>query len=50
MVRLRFQELDLELEPELHDYAKIFLFRTEKMMIHLNFLVFVTAVLVTYIN
>jgi hypothetical protein len=35
------------IDPELHNFAKIFLFRTHKMMIHPDFLLLFTAVLVT---
>jgi hypothetical protein len=35
------------MDPELHNFAKIFPFRTHKMMIHLNFLLLFTAVLIT---
>jgi hypothetical protein len=34
-------------EPELHNFAKSFLFRVDKMMIYLDFLLLFTAVLVT---
>jgi hypothetical protein len=51
MVRLRFQTLDPEsgrdsvrfepesnlTEPDMHNFAKIFLFRMDKMMIHPDF-------------
>lgn len=37
MIRLRFGSGSNLVEPELHNFAKIFLFRADKMMIHLEF-------------
>ena len=44
---IRFDSGSNLVEPDLHNFAKIFLFRMDKMMIHLDFLLLFTAVLVT---
>ena len=41
MIRLRFGSGSNLIEPALHNFAKIFLFRADKMMIHLEFVIHV---------